>query len=157
MLLNTKNTSSCHYCFHLLFGLLFFNTLIFSAQASDSDTIEIQDPWVRAPAPHARALGGFMLLKNHSQMPIALVEARAEGFDNVMLHQSINEDGMHSMEHADTIVVPAHGEVKFQHGGYHIMLMGPDKKSKPGDEIPLTLVFDNGLEKKVSFIVRKPD
>ena len=143
----------------LVFLILLFlmNAPVFSDQNSDLTFIEIHDPWVRAPAPFAHALGGFMLLKNHSDIPVTLVQAKADGFDEVMLHQSINENGMHRMEHAENIVIPAHGEVKFQHGSYHIMFMGLHKKALPGDKIPVKLVFNNGQEKLVSFIVRKPD
>ena len=144
-------------------GLIFFiflflmNASAFSEQGSLVNLIEIQDPWVRAPAPFAHALGGFMVLKNHSDSPVTLIQAKADGFDEVMLHQSINENGMHSMEHAEKIIIPSHGDVKFQHGSYHIMFMGMHNKTMPGDKIPVTLVFDHGIEKLVPFLVRKPD
>lgn len=134
---------------------------VFAAQNSALDLIEIHDPWIRAPAPFAHALGGFMLIKNHSDIPVTLIQAKADGFDEVMLHQSINDNGMHTMEHAKNILIPAQGEMRFQHGSYHIMFMGLHKKIMPGDQIPVTLVFDlgseTGLEKHLSFIVRKPD
>ena len=146
------------YILLLFFILLFLkSTPAFSEQGNDLNLIEIQDPWVRAPAPFAHALGGFMLLKNHSDDSVILVQVKADGFDEVMLHQSINENGMHRMEHAENIIIPPQGHVKFQHGSYHIMFMGLQKKIISGDVIPVTLVFDSGQEKLVSFIVRKPD
>lgn len=138
----------------------FFFLILFLLQACDQktlSTIEIKDSWIRTPAPFAQALAGFMLLKNHSNRPIALVQVKAEGFEHIMLHQSMNKNGMHKMKHAENIVIPPQGELRFQHGGYHIMLMGIQKKIQSGDEIPLTLVFDNGLETLVSFVVKNSD
>lgn len=141
-----------HYSFIAL--ILFF---LQACNANTSATIEIQAPWIRTPPTSAQAIAGFMLLKNHSNQPIALTGANAKGFQNVMLHQSINENRMHRMKHEERIIIPAKGEVRFQHGSYHIMLMGIQKKIQSGDSIPITLFFDNGEEKSVSFIVKNPD
>lgn len=43
----------------------------------------------------AQALAGFMVVKNHSDQAIALIQAKAKDFNHAMLHQSINEKSMH--------------------------------------------------------------
>lgn len=134
---------------------LFILTLLL--QGCNAPDLEIQDAWIREPAPSPQSLAGFMLIKNNSNTPVSLTEAKAEGFDHVMLHQSINEKGMHSMTHAENVVISPHGEVKFEHGSYHLMLMGIHNVPELGDTIPITLVFDNDVEKIVSFVVKKSD
>lgn len=151
-----KSTSSGVNFYSLIFFLL-INSLVFSAQNAFSDSIEVHDPWIRAPAPFAHALAGFMLIKNTTDTPLSLVQVKADGFGEVMLHQSINENGMHRMEHVANIIIPAQGEMRFQHGSYHIMFMGLHKKALPGNKIPVTLIFDNGLQKHVLYIIKKPD
>ena len=136
-------------------GLLLF--FLLACGANNAVTMEIQDPWIRTPPPSAQALAGFMLLKNNSDKPITLIQAKAEGFQKVILHQSINEKGMHRMEPVENIIIPPKGELRFHHGSYHIMLMGLQKKIQSGDSLPITLVFDNGQEKIVSFMVKTPD
>lgn len=133
-------------------ALLFI--VLLQACGSDSSTLEIHEPWIRAPTPNAQALAGYMLIQNNTDAPVTLLQAKAEGFKHVMIHQSIHEKGMHKMEHAENLVIPAHEEVRFQHGSYHIMFMGINREIKTGDKIPVTLVFNNKLEKNVSFLVK---
>ncbi|CAA6809291.1 MAG: Unknown protein [uncultured Thiotrichaceae bacterium] len=121
---------------------------------SGSSTLDIHEPWIRTPAPNAQALAGYMLIENNTDAPVTLLQAKAEGFNHVMIHQSINENGTHKMEHAGNLVIPANSAVRFQHGSYHIMFMGINRDIKPGDQIPVTLIFDNTREKDVSFLVK---
>ena len=48
------------------------------------------------------------------------------------------------------LVIPAGGEVKLRMGGYHVMLMELADKLAAGDEVTVTLDFDNG--DKVEYI-----
>jgi copper(I)-binding protein len=126
-----------------------------SQAGSAAQRIQVEHPWIGAPAPFARALGGFMLLKNPSDQPATLVSASAPGFKMVMLHRSINENGMHRMIHVDEVTIPAKGSLAFKHGSYHIMLIGPQRKFKVGDTVPVTLGFKDGSHKTVTFKVEK--
>ena len=131
--------------------------LLLQLQAcGSSERIEVENARIRTPTTINQALGGFMIIKNNTKTPIALVEAKATGFKQVMLHETINKDGMHRMEHREKIIIPAKGEVIFQHGSYHIMFMGSMKLYKSGDIIPVTLIFSDGQKKVVSFNVKKP-
>ncbi|MCK5916890.1 MAG: copper chaperone PCu(A)C [Cocleimonas sp.] len=154
-MLNDK-PASCIFGYSLSFLILFFLSACNSSPPPSSG-LEITNAWVRTPPPSAGALAGFMHLKNYSDTPIALLQAKADGFNQVMLHQSINENGQHKMEHAERIIIPPQGSLQFQHGSYHIMLMGFQTTIKSGDKIPITLIFDNKLEKTVHFIVKTPD
>ncbi len=147
-------SGKCRSSESLKLSFVFFMFMLLNAQASDSNSIEIQDPWIRAPAPFAQTLGGFMVVK--SVQAVALVQAEAKGFDHVMLHHSINENGMHRMIHVEKIVIPPHDQIKFQHGSYHLMFVGKHKPTRPDDIIPVTLKFDNGTQTLVSFFVKKP-
>ncbi len=142
---------------NLIFICIFFiliNPAVLSAQSNIGQAIEIQDPWIRSPAPFAQTLAGFMNIKNHLNRAVSLVGVRSDNFDEVMLHQSINKNGMHSMRHAEKIIIPPNGNIIFQPGGYHIMFIGFHSKIIPGKNIPVTLVFNNGVEKDVLFVVR---
>jgi periplasmic copper chaperone A len=41
-----------------------------------------------------------------------------------------------------SITIPAHGQVSFAEGGYHLMCMQP--KMKLGDKVGMTLTFGDG-------------
>ena len=61
------------------------------------------------------------------------------------------------MVHVDKITIPAHGTLAFQLGAYHIMLTKAKKLIKPGDRVPITLLFEGGDKLTVNFEVRNTD
>jgi copper(I)-binding protein len=60
----------------------------------------------------------------------------------LMLHKSQDDSGMAMMMNLQTITIPANGSVTFAPGGYHLMCMQP--KMKIGDQLPITLNFQDG-------------
>lgn len=133
-------------------SLLFFSPL---SMADQSDDIIIENPWVGAPPPGALALGAFAVLKNPTDQAIVLQQAKASGFGSVQLHESINKNNMHRMIEIQELRIPANSEVALKHGSYHIMLMGVHHEPKPGDRIPITLVFSDHSHKTIEFKVSK--
>ena len=71
-----------------------------------------------------------------------------------MLHRSVNDNGQERMEMVDSVSVPAHGEVKFEPGGYHLMCMAPTEAAARGRSVPVTLRFKDGGSLTASFPVR---
>lgn len=71
-----------------------------------------------------------------------------------MLHRSVNDNGQERMEMVDSVPVPAHGEVRFEPGGYHLMCMSPTAEAARGRSVPVTLRFKDGGSLTASFPVR---
>ncbi len=137
--------------------LLSLVLVIFSplSLADYADDIIVENPWVGAPPPDAFALGAFAVLKNPTDHTIVLQQAKATGFDSVQLHKSINKNNMHRMIRIQELRIPAKSQVVLKHGSYHIMLMGVHHEPKPGDSLPITLVFSDHSQKIVEFKVSK--
>jgi len=133
-------------------SLVMFSPL---SMADQSDDIVVEMPWVGAPPPGALALGAFAVLKNPTDEAIVIQQAKASGFDSVQLHESINKNNMHRMVEIKELRVPAKGKVALKHGSYHIMLMGVHHRPKPGDSLPITLVFGDHSHKTIEFKVSK--
>jgi len=117
--------------------------------------VTVNNPWVAEAPPTAMALAGFMTLENSDAVDRKLVRADAPGFDRVELHRSMEVDGVHQMKRQDAIVVPANGTATLAPGGYHVMLIGVQEPRRAGDEIPITLVFEDGEEMTVSVPVKR--
>ncbi len=115
----------------------------------------VSDAWVREGPPNAAALGGFMVIKNHSAKTRTLVKASSSGFGKAELHRTVEHDGMSKMMHQKKIDIPAHGSLTFKPGDYHIMLMKPKKTFKAGDHIKITLGFADGSDVTVKYTVQK--
>lgn len=132
-----------------LVGLALMNT------AFAGKGVVVSDAWVREGPPNAAALGGFMVVHNHTDAKKVLVKASANGFDRVELHRTMRHDGMMKMMHQERIVIPARDSIVFKPGDYHLMMMKPKKALKAGDHVMVTLGFANGTSMKVKYTVRK--
>jgi copper(I)-binding protein len=114
----------------------------------------VESPWVREAPPTAAALGAFMVLHNHNAMPLVLVGAECSAVGEVQLHRTVMEDGMAKMLHQPSIEIPAHGQLEFKPGDYHLMLMKPKYALKSGEKVAITLKFKDGSTLPVTFVVR---
>lgn len=117
--------------------------------------VEVTDAWVREAPPGAKMLGGFMTLSNHSAKDVMLTGASSKSFKHIMLHRTIEEDGVSKMVHQHMVRIPAHGKVEFKPGDYHIMMPASEKRLLAGDKVMVTLKFKSGKTVDVEFTVRK--
>ncbi len=115
--------------------------------------LAISEAWIRL-LPGDSPSGGYFVIHNDSAVNRTIVGAEAEDFQAVMLHQSVEQNGLSTMVHVDKVVVPAHGDVSFEPGGYHLMLMGPKRPLNPGDSERVTLHFADTTQLPVAFELR---
>lgn len=119
-----------------------------------ADGLMVLDPWIREAPPTAPALGGFMVVHNHSDREQAIVGASSPAFGQVELHRTVADGGVMRMVHQERIAIPAQGQVVLEPGGYHLMLMQPRQPLKAGDTVAVTLRFDDGGSAAVNYAVR---
>ena len=100
----------------------------------------------------AKAGGGYMTITNEGDTADALIGVTAD-FPRVMIHQTVEEDGIAKMKHVDRIEIPSGETVKLSPGGFHVMFMGLEEPLVDGDEIPATLIFETAGEVEVIFNV----
>ena len=111
--------------------------------------ITITEPVVRAiddmsPVNEATGkfmTGSFMTIANSSDADITLIGGSSAVAGMIEIHEVI--DGVMTAM-SGGLVIPAGGEVKLRMGGYHVMLMELADKLAAGDEVTVTLDFDNG-------------
>ncbi len=113
----------------------------------------VSEAWIRL-LPGTSPSGGYFVIRNDSDAARTLVGADAADFQSVQLHRSVEQNGLATMVHVDKVVVPAHGEVKFEPGGYHLMLMGRQHPLTPGNTEKVTLHFADGTQLPVEFQLR---
>jgi copper(I)-binding protein len=123
-----------------------------SAFAAD---LRVTDSWVRW-IPGGAPSGGYFTVHNDSAVPIVLLGARSPDYADVSLHRTVTEGTTSRMEDVDKVTVPAHGEVRFAPGGYHLMMMRANPKVKVGGEVTVELRFSGGRTLDARFPVRGP-
>jgi periplasmic copper chaperone A len=133
----------------LLGGLLVAGTTVSAADGK----LALRGPWFRLVMPSLPA-AGYFILSNPTDAVHTLVGAASPACGMLMLHRSVNQNGQERMVMVQGVPVPAHSNVTFAPGGYHLMCMSPAKTMTPGHSVPVTLRFADGNILSANFPVR---
>ena len=135
-----------------LFILLF--SLILSVNSIASE-LTVNGQYVRATPPHAKNSAAFFTISNHTNQSVKLVAVSSDTADRVELHSHIKEDGMMKMRQVKEVVINANSSTTLQPGGYHVMFLGLKNNLKEGQNVNITLSFDNGNQVNIDAPVQK--
>lgn len=115
-----------------------------SHNTHNEDGIKVMDAWVRAVPPTSKMSAAYMIIHNSTEKDNQLQNAKTDVAKNVELHNVRKKGEMMEMYQVQNISIPAKGNAKLKPGSYHVMLIGLKKALKAGDEVELTLNFENG-------------
>lgn len=119
-----------------------------------ADAVSVLDPWVREVPPTTSITAGYMSLKNTGSAEHKLVSASSEDAGVVELHTHINHGGVMQMRQLENISVAGGGTTELKPGGLHIMLMMLKKPLVAGEQLHITLSFEDGSSKQIQAEVR---
>lgn len=108
-----------------------------------SKTLTISDCWIRS-LPRPTPSAGYFLIKNAGNSEAKLVSMSIAAFNQVSLHQTIDQNGKSRMAVADAVSIPAGGELQFKPGSYHAMLEKPTQALAVGTEVEADFAFQPG-------------
>ena len=131
-------------------GLLIASIGVASAE------IRIHDAWSRATPPGHPTGAVYFELVNDSRRGDALVGVRTTRAPRAELHRTIEEGGNARMVHTPEVRVPANGELVFEPGGRHVMLMGLSEALTEGETYQITLELERAGAIPVQVEVRAP-
>jgi copper(I)-binding protein/putative intracellular protease/amidase len=118
-----------------------------------ADKLVVRDAWIQEMPPSTRLTAAHMVIENLSAKETALIGAVANIAEAVELHRAEMDNGMMRMHKLDRIKVPI-GKTDLT-GELHIMLIGLRAPLKEGDQVALTLQFENSVSKTVMVPVKK--
>ena len=108
--------------------------------------VTVHDPWVRGTVEGQRVTGAFMQLVAAGDT--VLVAATSPIASAVEIHEMAMEGGMMKMRALDRLPLTAGKPVDLKPGGYHVMLVGLQKPVVAGEEVPITLTFEDRSGKR---------
>lgn len=94
-----------------------------------------------SPVPGRPAAAYFTLTGDEKDRSLTKVDVA--GAERVMLHETVETDGIASMQHIDAVALPAGETVVFERGGRHVMIFGLAEPLE-GEAITMTLTFADG-------------
>ncbi len=117
--------------------------------------VEAHDFWARAALKDGTS-AAYMLLSNGTAQDDALIGASSNVAAAVEVHLSkMGDDGTMQMIPQESVALPAGGELELKPGSYHIMLIGLVKDLNVGDEITVTLNFENAEDVTLTIPVKE--
>lgn len=115
----------------------------------------VEKPWVRSAPPGGKTLAGYLVLRNPCAAPVVVVGVESLDFDMPMIHRTVEENGMSRMRAAGRLELPPGGELRFEPGGLHLMLMRPLRPLAEGDVARVRLVLEDGRRVFAQYPVRR--
>src|SRR5690606_19569956 len=105
--------------------------------------IEIGHPSARATAPSARTGAGYMTLTNIGTEADRLLAAEGEIAERIEIHETVVTDGVARMqEQTEGLALEPGTTVVLEPGGLHLMMLGLTGPLNEGDDVPVTLTFE---------------
>lgn len=142
----------------LLFGVCGIVTLATPPAAAEGPAaLAVTDAYALAVPPGQPNSAVFLTLTNDSTEARALVAGASPIAEVVEIHNHTHEGGVMRMRPVSRIEVPAQSVVQLQPGGLHVMLIGLKGNLEPGDQVSLTLTFDDGTQIPVDVPVRRAE
>ena len=84
----------------------------------------------------------YFIIKNDGNEADTLVGASSTVASQAEVHQTLIQNDIAEMVPVPSLDIPAHGQVEFKPGGYHVMLVGLTQDLTVGQTIQVTLQFE---------------
>lgn len=114
------------------------------------DPVVVAQAWARATAGLANTTAVYFTVRADPGRGDRLLAASSPLAETAVLHSRDMRDGTTSMRAVASIDVPAGRDVTLRPGGTHIMLTGLSVTLRPGDRLPLTLLFADAGQVTIS-------
>ncbi|MGR5134124.1 copper chaperone PCu(A)C [Vibrio alfacsensis] len=134
---------------------LALGALLLSPIAQANVDIMPHGPYARAMAPGAVTSAVFVTFANRSQENINIIGAETPAAGKVELHDVIKDGDVMKMRQIERITLTANETTELKPGSLHIMLFDLTKPLNEGDEIEVTVTYDNGQKQSFKAPVKK--
>lgn len=119
--------------------------------------LQIIHPHIPQPAATAKAAGGFMTIVNSGAESDQLIGIESDIAARSEVHESkVDANGVGSMRHVEVLDIPPGGTVSLEHGGYHIMFMGLNRRLVEGEMHKAILIFERAGRVEIEFEIDPP-
>lgn len=120
-----------------------------------SAELEIRDAWIKNLPPTVPVRAGYLTLANPHSKPIKIISVESAAFASIEIHQTVEHNGMMSMDRVEQLTIDAHSSLQLAPGGLHLMMMMPQQEMRPGDWITVSISYDDGSRQELKMKVRR--
>ncbi|HEY9580177.1 MAG TPA: copper chaperone PCu(A)C [Rhizorhapis sp.] len=138
----------------LSFALLLGVTLLLAACAP-AKVLYVDQAWVRLSPNDATPSAGYFTVHGGEE-DVRLLSVISPEVLRVEMHESIDKNGVMTMQPIKGVDIPAQGKVTFAPGGKHLMIWGINAAAKTQGKLPFTFIFSNGERIIYEAVLRQP-
>lgn len=106
--------------------------------------VKVEHAWVRMPPPVADTTAAYMTLHNEGDKSVVIVRVSSDVSKTSTIHSMRKQGIMMRMLVVNNMPIPAHGFVKLEPGGMHVMLTGLKQVLKQGQGVHIMVEFTDG-------------
>lgn len=129
--------------------------MLVACGSSGGQSIVVSDAWVRAPAGAGALTAAYFTITSSGGTADELLSVSSPAATMAMIHETTTDSsGMSGMHPVSKVEVPAGSTVRFEPGGYHVMLEGIPPDTAVGSTIQLDLEFEHAGRVTVQATVR---
>lgn len=136
-------------------------SIIFAASASlllascgQGDVLYADKAVVNLSPVEGNPSAGYMDLHG-GRLDVELVAVTSDDVLRMEMHETVEKDGMASMNKIKSIPVPAGKTVKLEPGGKHLMIWGVGEGSLNRGLLTMTLIYSNNDRIQINAVVKK--
>ncbi|WP_373492358.1 copper chaperone PCu(A)C [Parasphingorhabdus sp.] len=136
-------------------------SIIFAASASlllascgQGDVLYADKAVVNLSPVEGNPSAGYMDLHG-GRLDVELVAVTSDDVLRMEMHETVEKDGMTSMNKIKSIPVPAGKTVKLEPGGKHLMIWGVGEGSINRRLLTMTLIYSNNDRIQINAVVKK--
>ncbi len=108
--------------------------------------IDIIGATIPLAPPNASVNAGYVKFTNTSDKDVEFHSFTSPVYDSVEMHVMENKSGTAKMKQAKKILVPANTSIELKPGGTHLMLIGPRRDIRAGEQI--LMIAQDSLERR---------
>lgn len=141
----------------ILLCVLTLCSIHLNSNAQEANII-ITNEWARPILVMGRPGSAYFQIENTTNNDDKLISVSSTVSPRVEIHEHTMTDGVMKMSKVDYIEIKASSRVELSPGGYHIMIFDTSSKYEIGDQIDLTLNFENAgsITKKFKVMKQQP-
>lgn len=128
---------------------------IFTSLSQAADNLLVTDAWIKNLSSVVPVRAGYMSLSNKGNRDLIIISVESENFSSIETHTSVEKNGMINMRQIDTLSIRAGETLHLKPGGVHLMMMKPLTDLSPGDQVAVTLIFNDESKQTVLMEIRK--
>ncbi len=117
-------------------------------------TVKVEDAWVRGTVAQQQATGAFMRLT--ASQNARLVEASSPVAGVTEVHEMAMDNDVMRMRQVQGLPLAAGQTVELKPGGFHVMLMDLKQTLQAGQNVPITLVFEDANQNRFTQQIQAP-